>query len=154
MKRLHKHFRLLCLASLLMAGTAMHTTDVTIDGITYTLGTDSSAIVTSFQSRTLSGKIIIPDTITFGGTKYFVDSLADKAFYQCMRITSVTIPSSVTSLGLECFLNCSSLTSVTIPSFITSLGQSCFDDCSSLTSVTIPSSVTSVGAYGFQNCTG
>ena len=73
-------------------------------------------------------------------------------FSACSGLTSITIPSSVTSLGWYCFQNCSGLTSITIPSSITSLGNSCFAGCSGLTSITIPSSVTSLGAWCFYDC--
>ena len=45
---------------------------------------------------------------------------------------SVTIPSSITSLGNSCFRGCTGLTSVTIPSSVTSLGINCFQSCTNL----------------------
>ncbi len=55
-------------------------------------------------------------------------------------------------LGYSVFKGCSVLTSVTIPSSVTSIGGSAFEGCSGLTSVTIPSSVTEIGGAAFQNC--
>lgn len=52
-------------------------------------------------------------------------------------ITSVDIPSGVTSVIFSCFANCSGLTSVTIPNTVTSLQNSCFTNCINLSSVTI-----------------
>ena len=72
----------------------------------------------------------------------------------CSGLTSITIPSSVTSLGYSCFSGCSRLTSITIPSSVTSLGNACFYDCSSLSSITLPSSVTSLGYHCFTGCSG
>jgi hypothetical protein len=69
-------------------------------------------------------------------------------------MTSVTIPNSVTSIGISAFWSCYNLTSVTIPNSVTSIGRSTFDGCSSLTSITIPNSVTSMGSYAFSGCTG
>ena len=83
-----------------------------------------------------------------------VTSLGERCFYGCSGLTSITIPSSVTSLGDYCFYGCSGLTSVTIPSTVTSLVASCFYGCSGLTSITIPSSVTSLGDYCFDGCSG
>ena len=69
-------------------------------------------------------------------------------------MTSLIIPSSVTSIGDFAFLGCSGLTSLTIPFGVTSIGYGAFDRCSGLTSLTIPSSVTSIGDGAFVECTG
>ena len=58
------------------------------------------------------------------GTK----TIADKAFYCCTSLTSVTIPESVTIIGDEAFSRCSSLTSVTIPDSVTSIGECAFEN--------------------------
>ena len=83
-----------------------------------------------------------------------VTSIGGSAFSDCIGLTSVTIPSSVTSIGGSAFSGCTGLTSVTIPSSVTSVGERAFYNCASLTSVTIPSSVTSIEKSTFENCTG
>ena len=83
-----------------------------------------------------------------------VTSIDESAFYGCSGLTSLTIPSSVTSIGEYAFYGCSGLTSLTIPSSVTSIGESAFDGCSGLTSLTIPSSVTSINHDAFYGCSG
>ena len=83
-----------------------------------------------------------------------VTSIGEYAFYGCSGLTSLTIPSSVTSIGESAFYGCSGLTSLTIPSNVTSIGESAFYGCSGLTSFTIPSSVTSIGYCAFWGCSG
>ena len=61
--------------------------------------------------------------------------MGNGCFYGCSGLTSITIPSSVTSLGYGCFEDCSGLTSITIPSSVTYLGGSCFFKCSGLETV-------------------
>ena len=56
-------------------------------------------------------------------------------YSECGGLTSIAIPSSVTSLGDWCFEGCSSLTSISIPSSVTSLGGYCFKGCSCLETV-------------------
>ena len=56
-------------------------------------------------------------------------------YVNCSGLTSITIPSSVTSLGSNCFYDCSGLTSITIPSSVTLLGSDCFSECSGLETV-------------------
>ena len=99
-----------------------------------------------------SGNVIIPESVTYNGTTYYVTSIGERAFFCCYSLASVTIPNSVTSIGEGAFYNCSDLTSITIPNSVTSIGNQTFFCCSSLTSVTIPNSVTSIGDQTFYNC--
>ena len=82
------------------------------------------------------------------------DELGYSVFKGCSVLTSVTIPSSVTSIDAWAFEGCSGLTSLIIPSSVTSIERSAFKDCSGLTSLILPSSVTSIGSYVFENCSG
>ena len=81
------------------------------------------------------------------GTKKILDS----AFSGCSGLTSITIPSSVTSIGGAAFSDCSGLKSVEIPESVTSIGENAFFN-SGLTSVTIPNSMTSIGNRTFERC--
>ena len=83
-----------------------------------------------------------------------VTSVGNYAFYGCSGLTSVTIPDSVTNIGDSAFSGCSGLTSVTIPDSVTNIGGSAFYGCSGLTSVTIPDLVTSIGGSAFYGCSG
>ncbi|MCQ2288756.1 MAG: leucine-rich repeat domain-containing protein [Muribaculaceae bacterium] len=74
-------------------------------------------------------------------------------FSGCSKLTSVTIPNSVTEIRQEAFSKCKSLTSVTIPNSVTKIEQGTFSRCTALTSVTIPNSVTEIGQEAFSRCT-
>ena len=93
--------------------------------------------------------------IRYNGNRYTSnDELADYVFYECSGLTSLTLPSGVTSIGGGTFKGCSGLTSMIIPSGVTSIGKEAFYGCSGLTSLTIPSSVTSIGELAFEGCSG
>ena len=115
--------------------------------------TSQSYSVTGYSNITTSDKVVIPSTYDDGTNgSHPVTSIAERAFYNCSRLTSVTIPNSVTSISWDTFANCSRLTSVTIPNSVTSIGGEAFYNCSSLTSVTIGNGVTNIGSHAFYNC--
>ena len=81
-----------------------------------------------------------------------LQSIGDRAFYGCKSLTSLTLPSSLQSIGYRAFQDCKSLTSLTLPSSLQSIGDSAFYGCYSLTSLTLPSSLQSIGDYAFCDC--
>lgn len=81
-------------------------------------------------------------------------SIGGYAFKGCKDLTSIIIPSSVTSIGYGAFRRCGGLTSVTIPDSVISIGSFAFADCYSLTSVfMLPYSNCNVGEDAFKGCT-
>ena len=116
------------------------------------------------------GKLAILDLsetkIVSGGGRYLYDDyyrdyfythdneLGSRAFYNCSGLTSLSLPSGITSIGWEAFSGCSGLTSLSLPSGITSMGNEAFSGCSGLTSLSLPSGLTSIGYNAFSGCSG
>ena len=65
-------------------------------------------------SNTYSGAVTIPSTVTYSGTTYNVTGIDDYAFYGSSGLTSITIPTSITSIGTSAFSSCTGLTKVNI----------------------------------------
>lgn len=125
---------------------------------------------TTTHSFLVNGKELtkadIPNTITsipnyaFCGTNIesvtipsSVESIGTSAFQGCWNLSSVTLPKSVTSVKDTAFKSCRNLTSVTISSALEIIPQQMFSYCTSLASISIPKSVKEIDLYAFFNCT-
>ncbi len=127
-----------------------------IDGLCYRRsGTD--LLVTyggTSAGSSYIGDIVIPDAVSFNGSKFNVTGIHAEAFHSCSRVTSVIFTgNNITTIGSVAFYGCSGLTSIEIPSSVTSIGGQAFMNCSSLTTFVIPSTVTSIGNKAFSGCT-
>lgn len=136
------------------------------------------SVAKDYSYSSISGEIIIPSTVTHGENTYTVTGIRGSAFFNCSGITSVSIPSSMITIGWDAFVgtafyddpsnwvdnalyvdNC--LIAVKpevagetyeIAEGTRVIGEGAFYKCSSLTSVTIPSSVISIGGGAFIDC--
>ena len=67
--------------------------------------------VSSNAASTLSGELVIPDTIPEGE----VVGISDYGFRNCKKLTSVVIPTTVREIGFAAFSGCAGLTEITLP---------------------------------------
>ena len=81
-----------------------------------------------------------------------VTTLGQYVFQECREFTSLTLPSSITEIGEGAFEGCSGLTSLNLPASISEIGDFAFSDCSGLTSLTLPDGITEIGEYAFAGC--
>lgn len=119
-----------------------------------------------YQGKETNGKLSILDlsetNIVRGGEPYIAISddnlytennkIGNNTFTSCNKLTSINLPSNVTTIGFGAFASCNSLTSINIPSNVTIIEMNAFADCNSLISINIPSSVTRIDAGAFWGC--
>ena len=89
-------------------------------------------------------KVVVEKGITYVGTR---------AFYDCSEMTSVSLPTTLETMGADVFMYCTGLTSVTIPDGVTFISGDFFLGCTSLKSVTLPDSLRDIGGCTFMYCT-
>ncbi len=109
---------------------------------------DKYGLIDLIENVQPSGDIVIPEkvgdrTITKIGT-----------FFRREKITSVTLPSTITSIFPQAFEGCTGLESISIQEGVTQIGMHAFSGCTSLKSITLPESLTRIENVIFRDCTG
>ena len=81
-----------------------------------------------------------------------LEKIDNFVFDGCESLESITLPSTVTDIGVETFIGCKSLREVVLNEGLRKIEGSSFGCCSSLESITIPSSVVEIGSWAFHGC--
>lgn len=73
------------------------------------------------------------------------------SFYDCMGLTSITMPNHLTIVEQNAFYYCCSLYSITIPKNVTIIRAFVFSFCYAMSSISLPNGITSFWGYCFQS---
>ena len=103
------------------------------------------------------GRKLLKAPTTLSGTysiKKTTEIICDRAFFDCLNLTSISIPNSVKVIGEWAFAGCSLLSSIDIPNSVISIGNIAFAGCLSLKYISIPESVICLNGNPFGDCEG
>lgn len=83
----------------------------------------------------------IPNMVqSSNNNKYNVTTIANRAFYECDNLKTVTIADGVVIIGDSAFAYCNNLRSISLPRSVAYIGRDAFYNCDYLDSITILSS--------------
>ncbi len=116
------------------------------DGVKYTVVSLDPASVdaTGFSAGIKAADI--PASVTYGGISFPVASVAEKAFYGCPTLESLSV--SAPAISQKAFANCASLKILSLTS-VKEIGAYAFYGCGALTSAGFSEDLASVGASAF-----
>ena len=86
------------------------------------------------------------------GNDYQVTGIAANAFSNNTKITSITIPESVRTVGSNAFTGCTNLRTVVLPENLDRIEDSAFYNCRQLREINIPNTVSYIGPQAFYYC--
>ena len=79
--------------------------------------------------------------------------LNSSVFSDCVELTTITIPNTVTNIGFgSIFQHCSSLRGITIPNSVNNIGYSGFSNCCNLEYISFPPNLLAINSQSFQDC--
>lgn len=99
-----------------------------------------------------TGDLKIPSSCTKDGKTYPITAIGDRAFYQYEDLNSITLPSSIKSIGNEAFQQCW-FEEIIIPEGVETIGNEAFFYCRQLKSLSLPSTLKTIGRNAFGYCT-
>lgn len=100
----------------------------------------------------------IPDYLLSGsGLKTIVipegvKDIGVEAFYNCTVLTTVELPSTLTTIADRAFKNCSALVTADGSSGLIAVGEEAFSGCSKLGVLTLPEGMLTIGTKAFYGC--
>lgn len=114
--------------------------------------------IAGFDIGAFSGSDV--ETITFS-KKYSGDIISEGAFKEASKLKSITLPSSITTIGIEAFSKCTQLVTVNFNDNITMIDERAFYGCSAfqksnstaeLANVVLPAKLALIEAQAFYQC--
>ena len=127
-----------------------------IDNLIYTYDNTELLAKVIGCRREYYGELNIPSSILYNGNTYSVYSVGDAAFYENAKITTLSIPNTIVTIGEFAFYYCDKLIGkLIIPNSVTNIGRYAFSYCSGfIDDLIIPNSVITIGASAFSECNG
>lgn len=81
----------------------------------------------------------------------WTESIPEYAFMGCHGLTSIELPTTLTTIGRSAFSG-TALSSISIPDSVSSIGGNAFQACRNLSTLNLPSSLTTISIGTFYQC--
>ena len=101
--------------------------DFRVDGLCYNIlnSTGSKSVEVTYETddetenySSLSGDIVIPNSVIYNGVEYYVTYIGSNAFKGCKSLISITLPTYMGVIRNNAFEGCELLTSIVLPDYL------------------------------------
>lgn len=87
------------------------------------------------------------ETVTLPST---LRTIGDNAFSECYKLKEINLPVGLVSIGCDAFFRCFKLNNINLPEGLTRIGDHAFSNCESIEKLIIPDSVNNIGENAFM----
>lgn len=135
------------ITSMTSSGTVTLVGEMTVDDVPQI----TAALKTLYENNP-SVNVTLDMSDVYGFTEF-----PDKAFYDSTsysgpdNFVGISLPKSLTAIGVRAFWSCTHLSSVIIPEGVITISQQAFESCEGLESITIPETVTYLDTQAFAS---
>ena len=99
----------------LLCGINVNAADFSVQGLFFSVVSPGDLTCKVVKGESLyAGDIVVPGSVSHDGKTYKVVAVDEKAFSDCIGLTSVSVPASVEKIGDNAFLGCKALARVSI----------------------------------------
>ena len=125
---------------------------VNLSGFVLTIQNSGKYYVSAYLGSDID--LVIPGSMTGGGSYYEITGVAKDAFRNNKSLRSVVLSSGIKTVSNGAFRGCTALETVVIGENVTGIKNYAFDGCTSLKNILFDenSSVVSIGNYAFAGC--
>lgn len=111
---------------------------------------ESGCIGYLFDSEN-SSNLLVPESLNIV-TLNNISIISEGAFSDCVGLTGINMPSTITSIEEYAFMGCVSLGRVVLPETITVIKEGTFKGCASLEMISLPRKLTEIQDEAFMGC--
>ena len=130
--------------------------DVLVDGIYYNINSGNNTASVTFEGRTAPSKlcntyegvVTIPETFTYNNKVYTVTEIGANAFNLCWKLTDISLPNSIQTIGSCAFEYTSSLKKIVLPEGVKEIAYRAFFT-SYMEEIVLPSTLQRIGNEAF-----
>ena len=151
-----KGFKIALISVLILLGTLMVSLALISSGkffngyyLGYEVNEDNETCTVTKCILFGASEMVVPDRLG----RYRVTEIDSYAFANCQGMTSLSLPNSLTNIGIGAFYECNRLTDVTIPDSVTHIDSYAFYGCSALTGIALSERIENIGTRVFEGCT-
>lgn len=102
----------------------------------------------------LSGRVVIPESVTVDGRSYRVTGLGIGLFNGNTEVTEIILPDTIKYLGDSVCNQCTNLRSISMQDGVVYIGEAAFQCCYALENIEIPDTVEYIGDFAYNHCSG